>query len=531
MTARVDTAPGETPALALRNLTKRFGGALALDNVALDVGRGEVHGLLGQNGSGKSTLIKILSGFHQPEPGGTLDLYGRRIDLSQERSDSAGRRIAFVHQHLGLIPTLSVLENLRLEEFAKGNAPYIDWRAETRRAREDFGRFGLDIDPRRPLSDLSQVERAMVAIIRAFCSLPGPDAKGQEAGILVLDEPTPFLPRDGVQQLFALIRSITARGASVIFVSHDIDEVVEITDRVTVLRDGRVSGTLNSAGASHATFVELIVGRKVQLYQTTYRDLSAQPVTARLTGLSGRIVRDVNVTLRAGEVVGLTGLIGSGYDEVPYLTFGAAQALSGRIEIGGTSLAAADMMPDAAIARGIALLPADRLTRAGVGELSAADNLTLPILGRFRSAWGLDWSAIGRWSADLCNSYEVRPNRPDLALQNFSGGNQQKVLMAKWLQTEPRLLLLDEPTQGVDVGARQKIFEALAAAKAKGSAILCASSDAEQLAQLCDRVLIFSKGRVIAELVGSDISKDAITERCLISASVHSNETRQGVPA
>lgn len=531
MTKTADVAPGETPALSIRNLSKRFGGALALDTVALDVAVGEVHGLLGQNGSGKSTLIKILSGFHVPEPGASLSVYGRKVDLPIGTTDPMRRRIAFVHQNLALIPALSVLENLRLEELAARNSTFIDWRAETRRARDDFARFDLEIDPRRPLSELRQVERAMVAIVRAFCSLSAAASDGQGAGILVLDEPTPFLPRDGVEQLFSLVRSITAKGASVIFVSHDIDEVVEITDRVTVLRDGQVSGTLKSSQAGHADFVELIIGRKVELYQTRHRDLSDKPVAARLTGLRGAIVRDVDISLREGEVVGLTGLIGSGFDEVPYLAFGATTAMAGMVEMAGITFPAEAMTPDAAIAQGMALLPADRLARAGVGELSAADNLTLPILGRFRGALGLDWGRIRTWSAEQCSAYEVRPNRPDLALRNFSGGNQQKVLMAKWLQNQPRLLMLDEPTQGVDVGARQKIFEALDAAKAKGTAILCASSDAEQLAQLCDRVLVFSKGAVIAELKGSEISKDAINERCLLSASLHPNRTLQGKPA
>lgn len=531
MSKNPDQAPGVTPALSIRSLSKRFGGALALDAVSLDVAVGEVHGLLGQNGSGKSTLIKVLSGFHAPEPGASLQIYGRQTDLPINPADPGRRRIAFVHQNLALIPTLSVLENLRLEDFATKTSAFIDWRAETRRARDDFARFGLDIDPRRPLSDLRQVERAMVAIIRAFSSLNDANTDGQGAGILVLDEPTPFLPRDGVEQLFSLVRSITAKGASVIFVSHDIDEVVEITDRVTVLRDGRVSGTLTSANAVHSDFVELIIGRKVDLYQTRHRDLSQKPVTARLSGLSGAVVRDFDLTLHEGEVVGLTGLIGSGFDEVPYLVFGAARAETGTLEIAGVSSPAAAMTPHLAMAKGLALLPADRLARAGVGELSAADNLTLPILDRFRSTLGLDWSRIRTWSADQCTAYEVRPNRPDLALRNFSGGNQQKVLMAKWLQNNPALLMLDEPTQGVDVGARQKIFEALDSAKAKGTAILCASSDAEQLAQLCDRVLVFSKGRVIAELKGQDISKDAITERCLLSASLHTNTIVQGTTA
>ena len=510
---------GSPPALALRHFSKRFGGELALNDVALDVAPGEVHGLLGQNGSGKSTLIKILAGFHAPEAGAELHINGEPVPLPIPPGAALGLGLAFVHQHLALVPSLSVLENLRIGQFATRSRWRIDWRRERERARQTFHRFGLRIDPAARIRDLPQVERALVAIVRAFEDI-GLRTNADRPGILVLDEPTPFLPRAGVDQLFSLVRGIVGEGTSVIFISHDVDEVMEITDRATVLRDGIVAGTLETGRASSDDFVELIIGRRVKLFQSERRDLSAAPVDVRIDGLSGSTAEDVTIELRRGEIVGLTGLIGCGSDEVPYLVFGAQKARSGTIELAGTRFGASSMMPATALAASMALLPSDRLAAAGVGPLSVADNITLPVLSDFFRTVGLDWSQIGQRAEALCEAYEVRPNRPAMKLGSLSGGNQQKVLLAKWLQTRPKLLLLDEPTQGVDVGARQAVFEALHAASLEGTAVLCASTDYEQLAQICDRVLIFARGRIVRELWGDDVTKDNIAEQCLRGLSL-----------
>ena len=526
MSAAADKpAPGAPPALSLQRLSKRFGGVTALDNVSLDVAPGEVHGLLGQNGSGKSTLIRVLAGFHAPEPGAQLAIHGQNIGLPIPPGTSLGLGLAFVHQHLALVPSLSVLQNLRIEQFATRTQWRIDWGAERRKARETFRRFGLTIDPDDRIGDLPQVERALVAIVRAFEDLAA-NTRRDRPGLLVLDEPTPFLPRAGVDQLFALVRNIAAHGTSVIFVSHDVEEVMEITDRATILRDGTVAGSLVTREATAEQFVELIVGRQVRLFRGERRDFSAAPLAARIGALSGGIVREVSVDLRRGEIVGLTGLIGSGFDEVPYLVFGAKRADTGTIDIDDRHYPAVDFSPPAAIAAGIALLPADRLTAAGVAALSVAHNITLPVLADFFHACRLDWPRIMARAAELCHAYDVRPNRPDLKLGSLSGGNQQKVVMIKWLQAKPRLLLLHEPTQGVDVGARQALFAALHDAARAGTAILCASTDYEELAQICDRVLIFARGRIVHELGGAEFSKESIAEYCLRSVSFGGFVTR-----
>ncbi len=511
--------PGEPSALSIRHWSKRFGGALALDDVALEIMPGEVHGLLGQNGSGKSTLVKILSGYHTPEPGAELVMGGEGVPLPITAATARRFGLAFVHQHLGLVPSLTVLENLRISAIATETSWYVDWRRERQRAREVFARFGLQIDPQARIADLPQVERALVAIVRAFEEIRA--ATGGRSGVLVLDEPTPFLPKAGVDQLFALLRSIVAEGAAVIFVSHDIDEIKEITDRATVLRDGRLAGTVNTRDASHDDFVELIVGRRVDLFRAHHRDLSQAEIAASVRHVTGGVLEDVSIEIRRGEVLGLTGLIGSGFDDLPYLIQGARTATAGTLDIGGSTLPLTRMSPSAAIPLGIALLPGDRLGSAGVGGLPVADNISLPVLDEFFRRLLLDWGAIFGRAAQLGRTYDVRPNRPEMNLASLSGGNQQKVLMAKWLQTKPKLLMLDEPTQGVDVGARQHLFTALSDAAEQGTSVLVASTDYEQLSQICDRVLIFGRGRIVHELTGADVSKDRIAEQCLRSSSAN----------
>ena len=510
--------PGQPPALSLRHFSKRFGGALALNDVSLDVLPGEVLGLLGQNGSGKSTLIKILSGYHVPEPGGELLIHGESVPLPVPSGSTEKLGLAFVHQHLGLVPSLTVLENLRMNAIASETRWWMNWRRERERARAVFARFGLDIDPAARIADLPQVERALVAIVRAFESV---QATGRDhAGILVLDEPTPFLPKAGVDQLFALVRAIVAEGAAVIFVSHDVDEIMEITDRATVLRDGVLAGTVNSKTATHDDFVELIVGRRLDMFHTTPHDLTGKPVVAAVRNAVGGALDGVSVEIRQGEILGLAGLIGSGFDDLPYQIYGARPASSGTLRVsGGAERPLKGMTPSAALDAGIALLPSDRLGAAGVGALSVADNVSLPVLDEFRRLL-LDWPGIFNRALQLGTDYQVRPNRPEMKLASLSGGNQQKVLMAKWLQTEPKLLLLDEPTQGVDVGARQHLFAALSEATGRGISVLVASTDFEQLAQICDRVLIFARGSVVAQLEGTAITKTAIAELCVRSAAI-----------
>ena len=500
--------------LVVENLSKRFGGAPALKSVDFRVQRGEVHGLLGSNGSGKSTLIKILAGFHEPEPGARIGIFGREMALpiTGERAKSAG--LAFVHQNLGLIPSLSVTENLLLTRLATEAVWVLNWRHRHRTTAEILSRYGLNLSPAAPVSALSAAEQALLAIVRAVEDLGPADASGR-GRLLVLDEPTPFLPKVGVDQLFALVRRVVSEGASVVFVSHNIAEVMEITDRATILRDGAVADVLHTRRASETQFVEAIIGRSLKPFQVQRLGGGARLPAAEIRGLVAPGLGPVSFTVGKGETVGLTGLIGSGFDRVGGALFGKVRAASGMLTIGdGRSIAVATADPARAIAQGVIYLPADRLGEAGVGSLPVVENEMLPVLPTMRGFYGLDFARMVRTARDLGAAFDVRPNLPALPLAALSGGNQQKALLAKWLQTKPKLVLLDEPTQGVDVGARQQVYAALDAAGTAGAGIVVASTDFEQLAQICHRVLVFSRGQVVTELNGADVAKDTIAECC-----------------
>ena len=515
-------AESRVPRLRIVGLSKTFGGARALDEVSLSVMPGEIHGLIGQNGSGKSTLIKILAGFHTPDDGsGTIEIDGQPLSFPVQSHALRELGLAFVHQDLGLVPSMSVVENLRVDEIAESRHRFrIPWKEERERARRTFQRFGFELPPNVAVERLDPIDRARLAIVRAVerVAPERPDrTRAAARGLLVLDEPTAFLPYGEAEHLFQLMRQIAASGASVIFVSHDIDEVRSITDRVSVLRDGRNAGTGSTADLDEPQLIEMIIGRRLEALPARERVESKpgrKPVLS-VEGLHGRYVADFALEVGASEIVGLTGVVGSGFDEVPALLFGAKQARSGAITIGDASHEVAHMNAERATQLGCALVPADRQTDGSIGSLSVADNVMLQVLDQYRGPLGLRRRKMRDDCAALLERVEIRPNRPTMLYQSLSGGNQQKALLAKWLQTNPRLLLLQEPTQGVDVGARQQIYTLLRDAARDGLAIVCASSDHEQLAAICNRVLIFADGRVVAELEDAEITKDALTQHSI----------------
>ena len=502
--------PGDV--LTMENIVMRFGAVEVLRSVSLSVRRGEILGLLGANGSGKSTLIKVLAGFNSPEPGARIRMWGEVMTppLSAHRIRRAG--VAFVHQHLGLIPSLTVAENMIVADDDRRRPLFVNWRAEHRRLTALFAEFGLTIDPRATVEALSPVERAFVAIVRALDDLRRSTAGQGGEGVLVLDEPTPFLSAEDVAKLFDLLRGIRARGASVIIVTHDIDEVLEITDRVAIMRDGRLAAVKTTAQTGRQAILDTIVGHTVKTYARKPR-AAPKGVQIQISGAAGGQLLGLDLDLAAGEIVGLTGLIGSGFADVPYLLFGASPG-AGRLCVGDQATDLARMTPAAARAFGLALLPGDRIHQGGIGSLSVADNATMLALPRLRGALGLNIQALLQEADGLIQTHDVRPPRARADLGTLSGGNQQKVILGKWLAEAPALFLLDEPTQGVDFGARQQILAALDAASAQGTTILCASTDYEQLAQICDRVVVFARGKPAATLTGARLTKDAIARAC-----------------
>ncbi len=506
------------PVLKLTDITKSFGGEKALSGVSFQVAPGEVRGLLGKNGSGKSTLVKILAGFHVPDPGGSLEFNGTPVPLPLKPGDFRRLGMSFVHQNLGLVPTLTVLENLRFAHLTTARRATINWRAERAAARDALARFELAIGTEQRIDRLTPVERALLAIVRAFEEIRAEREATGRPGLVLLDEPTPFLPREGVEKLFGLVRQIAASGSSVIFISHDIEEVMTITDTVTVLRDGMVAGELVTARATHDQVVEMIVGRSLAKIAHASHTAAVHTPFVAVEDLAGKILKPTGLAIGKGEILGVTGLIGSGYEEVPYLLFGARPSRSGTIGFDGAApLPLAQMSPQRAIALDMALLPGDRQGASGVDSLPVVDNMFLPDIGRFFRAGRLSRGAMLKEALALGSRYEVKPNDPAVKLSTLSGGNAQKVLIARWMNRNPKLLLLDEPTQGVDVGTRVQIFAAIREAARAGMSVLCASSDAEQLAEICDRVLVFAKGRVVRKITGQGLTKDGIAEACYAS--------------
>jgi ribose transport system ATP-binding protein len=502
--------------LSAEGLEKRFGATRALDKVGLEIQAGEVHGLLGENGSGKSTLIKVLSGVYVPDAG-RLQVRGQDVALPLWPGQSRRIGMDFVHQDLGLISSLSVAENLLIDELAAGEQGtwYLPERVLNSRADSILQEFSVNVDPSVPVRSLTPVERALVAIVRAIHGLEVSAAGADHrAGLLVLDEPTVFLPRRDIEHLFALIRDIVSRGNSVLFVSHDLDEVMEVTTAVTVLRDGRAIGTRRTSEIAKSELIEMIIGRRIDAVVGRASTRGDTAPVLELRGIGGKSTHEVTLAVHGGEILGITGLVGSGFEEIPYLVYGAGQETSGSVLVDGRSIPAAKLTPSVAMSLGMVLLPADRRRHGSIGALDITDNTTMPVLARYFRGGRLARREMRAETQELLRRYDVRPADPDLLYRMLSGGNQQKALLAKWLRLDPRILLLHEPTQGVDVGARQQIFEVVRRAAERGSAILCASSDYEELATICDRVLVFARGKIAVELSGDDVSKDHLTHAC-----------------
>jgi ribose transport system ATP-binding protein len=493
---------------SLRGFSKTFAGRTVLHDVDLDVLGGEVHGLLGQNGSGKSTLIKILAGYHAPDDGAALTLVGGDVSLPMRPGDAHGLGLAFVHQDLGLVQDATVLENLYVGRYETRAGWRVPWASERERARQALQRFGVDVDPDARISSLREVDHAMIGIVRAFEQL-----RGFDRGLLVLDEPTAYLPRDGVGRLFDAVRDIAAAGFGVLFVSHRLEEIRTLTDRVSILRDGRLVDTARTAELDESELIARILGFAMDdLYPTIHEPRSERTLSVR--DLSGETVSGLSLDLHRGEVVGLTGLRGMGYEEVPYLLFGEGGAGRGEMTLGARTLDVAGLTPRAAMDAGLALLPANRLRDGGSVDASVGENMTLATLGSYKRRGALrrgrETSRVGR----LLQDFQVQPPEAARPFGTLSGGNQQKVLLAKWFETKPQVFLLHEPTQGVDVGARRQIFRHIAAAREAGMSFVLASSEYQDLPHLCDRVIVFRDGRPVSELHGASLTHERIVEQC-----------------
>ncbi len=494
--------------LAVSGLRKEFPGLRALDDVSFELRSGEILAVVGQNGSGKSTLVKCLAGVYRPEAG--------TVDLGAP-GEAGAPEMHFIHQTRALVPGLSTVENLALGGAGRETGPLrLSKRSERRHARALIGDFGLAFDVDRPITEISPAERTVVAIVRALDGWSRPD------NVLVLDEPTAELHGEEVEKLFRVVRQVAAKGAGVIFISHRLDEVTSLSDRVLALRDGRVVGDVPVAECDHDQLIQLIVGEAIGSLDKAARAENREVVLAA-TGVAGATVRRAALRIKAGEVGGVSGLLGSGRESLAGLLFGARQRTTGTIEVLGKPLRAGD--PAASIAARLAYVPPDRHADGAVMEMSVRENLTLPGLRSLRRAFGrLDRRAELREVRRWIDSVGLRPAEPGRRLELFSGGNQQKVVIAKWLRLEPRVLLLDEPTQGVDVGAKLAIYELIDRAAAAGAGVLVSSADAKELVEVCDRVLVMREGAIVAELNGDRLQEKRLLAEELGLDAAHTEQ-------
>ena len=480
-----------SPLLQVTQLSKRFGGTQALRNVDLSVGAGQVHALLGENGAGKSTLIKVLAGIHTPEDGHITGPEGPAI------WGASIPGIAFVHQDVGLVDTLTVAESMALSAGFAHRGPLIDWRRTRAQARDALAEMDLDIDPDTLVGRLGAAEKSMVAIARALVV---------SARLLVLDEPTASLPETDVRRLHAAINRLRDRGLGVLYVTHRLDEVFRIADTATVLRDGLVVHSAPVAGTGPEALVEAIIGRRLEAMFPVRAAPSDRPLM-RVDGLASKHVGPVGFTLHSGEVLGLVGLRNSGQDTVGRMIMGALPARSGQVTLNGREMPLGDV--GQAVARGLGFVSSKRLEESVCPQLSLQENLHVdPALGDISV---INSRAERHLAARTLAAFGVRPPEPSRIIATLSGGNQQKVVLARWLGIGRSVLVLEEPTTGVDVGARAEIYALLGRAVEAGMGALVVSSDFEEVAGLCDRALVLDRGRPVGMLTGNQITVEALT--------------------
>ncbi|MCO5066745.1 MAG: sugar ABC transporter ATP-binding protein [Rhizobiaceae bacterium] len=498
--------------MQITRLSKTFPGTRALNEVDLDIRSGEIHALIGGNGSGKSTLIKILCGIYQGDPGGML-----RIDDFETQVDESTPTIArmsgvhVVHQDLGVFLDMSVAENLALgSHYERNSFRGIDWQTLKKRSESLIRRFEINADPETELRSLGPAVRTQVAIARAL--------QGQtdsSSGLLILDEPTASLPAREVEMLLAQLKRYAANGQAILYVSHRLDEILAIADRVSALRDGELVGTYDASQISEDFLIELIIGRRAENAAKTTAQVLRSELAFKATDLATGPLKGVRFEVHKGEILGVAGLLGSGRTELLRTIFGDLIAAGGTMELAGAPHRPSS--PSDAIKAGVAYVPEDRVQDSVFKDQTIAANIAMPALSSYFKNGRIAQDQVHRDATADIAQFLVKANDTDALLSTLSGGNQQKVVMARWLRLKPKLLLLDEPTQGVDVGARTEIYKLVRAATDAGAAAIVVASDFEELTAGCDRIVVIREGRIVAELHGEDMTPHRVAELTLKS--------------
>jgi ribose transport system ATP-binding protein len=506
---------GQAPELEMRGIGKTFGAIRALTDVSCTFYRGEVHALMGENGAGKSTLMKILSGAYQADAGGEIRLRGQTVVIN---GPLAGRRagIAVIYQELSLAPNLTVAENVFLGD-EKSRGGLIDRRAMEAAVQPLLQRLNAPFSPAAKVSTLSLAERQLVEIARALAEHPR---------ILVMDEPTTSLSAREAERLFSIIRQLKSEGIAIVYISHRMSEVYELADRVSVLRDGKLVGTLDKSEVKAEAIVRMMVGRELSSFYTKQHGAPAadRPVVLEVEGMSdGGLIKDCSFIVRAGEVVGLSGLVGSGRTELARLIYGADPKVKGRVLVDGKECKIGS--PQEAIDSGIVYLTEDRKALGLFLDMTIRENIGMGVLDEDSHVGGLlNLRAARARAAKAVQALGIRALSAGVTAGSLSGGNQQKVLLARLLETKPRVLLLDEPTRGIDVGAKSQIYQIIDDLARSGAAILVISSELPELVGISDRALVMRDGRIVGEIQGGP--DNPITQESIMALATLTEENK-----
>ena len=509
---------GREPAIRLRNVRKSYiQGIPVLDDINLEIPRGKVIALAGANGSGKSTLVKILSGYHSPDKGSHIWINGIEIEgeVHPDSARSAGMR--FVHQDTRLVSGLSVLDNMLVGAYRTGFAGRVKWRAERKSVQDLLDRWNidvnLDVDPAHlPVSTI-----AKLGVLRALRT-----EEDEHIRALVLDEPTATLNETDARELLDWVHNLAVREhVGVLFVGHRLQEILTYADRVAVLRSGRIVLESSVAeGLNENKLVSAIVGSAIDSFYPVRKPVKSAERLLEVEHLAGLKVQDVSFTVNRGEIIGITGLAGGGFDDIPYLLVDPGTNATGDVRISETPVKLRKTTIAQRRELGLSLVPSDRHQRAIAVDLTLRENLVLPRIDEFARGGFIRRSGEHEESLKLLTKFGVRPPNPRLPGSSLSGGNQQKAVLAKWMSTNPEVLVIHEPTQGVDVGAKAEIFQHIANSVAAGLAVVFVSVEYEDLAHLCDRVYVIADGHVVSELMGKELTVESITAAALMGARV-----------
>ncbi|MPQ95757.1 sugar ABC transporter ATP-binding protein [Thioclava sp. JE_KL1] len=493
-----DVAATKIPALQLKGIVKTFPGVRALDDVTFDVRAGEVHALLGENGAGKSTLMKVLAGMYQPDEG-TIEIEGTPVTM-RTPLEAKRRGVVLIHQELSLAEEMTVAENIYLGELPRRSLGRVDWKTLFAKSEEILKRLNCGFGPKDRVGALSIANQQMVEIARALTV----DAK-----VVIFDEPTASLTDAEKVVLFEIINDLKARGVGIVYISHRMDEIFTLADRISVLRDGGYRGTLVAGDTTEDEVIQLMIGRSLDLSRRQHAEVKTGEVALKVEGLScGKLFQDVSFELREGEVLGFYGLVGAGRTEIAETLFGLRRPTAGTIEIDGKETAIHS--PADAIAKGISLVPESRKEQGLVLGMNCRDNITLPQVGDLTSGPFVSDGAEIAIFDQYRDTLKIKTPSWRQAVGNLSGGNQQKIVIGKWLAMHPRILIVDEPTRGIDVGSKSEIHDLIRELARSGYAVIVISSEMPEVLHVSDRILAMYHGRVIRRFTAEEVTEDSL---------------------